>query len=114
MTIVVGVKCAGQAFAVKSTAPLDILPRIPLSELRLYGGVGSGQDSEEEIEPLPLYAPREPSKEFAPNYETLYALTGSASSSRSASLASGATTPSTAPTTPGVEIGEPVFGTEGC
>jgi hypothetical protein len=76
-------------------------------------GLGHGQ-GEEEFEPLPLYAPREPSKEFAPDYEVLDALGGfgygaasvggSVGSSRSASLA-----PSTAPTTPGLEIGEPVL-----
>jgi hypothetical protein len=121
ITLTIGVKCAGKTFAIKSTTPLDILPRVPLSELQLLRGSYARQEQseEEEIEPLPLYAPREPSEEFAPNYEELYATLGggggaSPSSSRSASLVSGVSTPSTAPTTPGMEIGEPVFRREGC
>lgn len=113
MTVVLGVKCADQRFTIRSTTPLDILPSIPLSELRSR----LNQEDENEIDPLPLYQPREPSKEFAPDYEELYSSSPSSSTSlslaltatRSSSFTSGASTPSTAPTTPEREIEQPSF-----
>jgi hypothetical protein len=112
--ISIGLKHGNQHFVVRSNTPLDILPR------RLRNLSAPALDDGEEFEPLPLYAPREPSKEFAPDYESIFAL--SRTSSASTSLAptysrsssymsgmSGTSVSSTAASTPMSEIEEPIF-----
>ncbi|KAF2648182.1 hypothetical protein K491DRAFT_684917 [Lophiostoma macrostomum CBS 122681] len=107
MTATIGLRIQNQPFIIKSTTPLEILPRIPVSDLQ-----SQEVNLEDEIDPLPLYEPREPSKEFAPDYETLYSLSPTPSTSyslaltdtRSVSSVSGMSTPSTAPTTPASEL----------
>ncbi|KAF2856350.1 hypothetical protein T440DRAFT_384364 [Plenodomus tracheiphilus IPT5] len=103
LSVSIGIKYGSQHFTVRSSTPLEILPRIP-RELPLEDG--------DEIEPLPLYTPREPSKEFAPDYESIYALSPTTSilsstsnslspvGSRSSSLYSGGSSPSTVVSTP--------------
>lgn len=80
MNVSIGIKYGSQQFTIRSSTPLEILPRISRDNLPL--------SSEEihEVEPLPLYRPREPSKEFAPDYESIYALSPMPSSSTSNSL----------------------------
>jgi hypothetical protein len=112
MTVVVQIKVEGQIFTIESTTPLEILPRTSLPELRV-----SGPGEDEEVEPLPLYMPREPSKEFAPDYDAICALSPTSSTSFSHyssgsgswSVASGTSTPWTAPGTPELEIEQPVL-----
>lgn len=113
--ISVGVKYGQQHFTIRSTTPLEIVPRVPRSPL--------GPSADDEDEPLPVYTPREPSKEFAPAYEEIFVLSRMySSSSSSASLAptlsrgssymsdvSGSSTPATAASTPANEIDEPDF-----
>lgn len=65
LSVAVGLRYEGRDFTVRCTALLEILPRIPRELLP------SMPEAEEEIEPLPLYAPREPSGEFAPEYESI-------------------------------------------
>ncbi|KAF2747287.1 hypothetical protein M011DRAFT_402674 [Sporormia fimetaria CBS 119925] len=107
MTVVIGIKCEDELFTIKTTSPLVILPRrTPSDNLPLEEG--------EDDEPLPLYQPREPSKEFAPDYDSLYslALSPSACSSvgtRSPSFMSGLSSPITVPTTPETELEQPVY-----
>jgi hypothetical protein len=112
--ISVKVKFEGQEFMVRSSTPLEIVPRTPRD--RSPPALEEGED----IDPLPLYAPREPSKEFAPDYECIFALsrTSSASNSlaptysRGSSYMSGmseSSMPSTAASTPASEIEEPLF-----
>lgn len=114
LSIVVGIKAQDEKFTIRSITPLEILPRIPPSEPT---GAINGED--EEIDPLPLYMPREPSKEFAPDYDSLYSLSPTPSTSRSLALEgtrsssfnSGVSTPSTAPSTPESELNQPEFET---
>ncbi|KAH7080418.1 hypothetical protein BKA63DRAFT_488178 [Paraphoma chrysanthemicola] len=116
--ISIGMKYHGEHFTIRSNTPLEILPRVPRSTLP------PPVDEDEDFEPLPLYAPREPSKEFAPDYEEIFALSRLTSSSstesnrlaptysRSSSFmsnVSGASAPSTAASTPGSEIEEPSY-----
>tara|TARA_R110002003_G_scaffold23_4_gene1121 strand:- start:17429 stop:18823 length:1395 start_codon:yes stop_codon:yes gene_type:complete len=118
LSISIGMKYSNEHFTIRSSTPLEILPRVPRSMLP------PPVDDDEDIEPLPLYAPREPSKEFAPDYEEIFALSRITSSSSSSSnrLAptysrsssfmsnmSGASTPSTAASTPASEIEEPLY-----
>jgi hypothetical protein len=114
MTISVGVKYGDQHFTIRSNTPLEIIPRTPRN--RLPTQLEEGEDPE----PLPLYIPREPSREFAPEYELIFALsrTPSTSSSqappysRSSSYMSDgseSSTPSTGASTPASEIGEPMY-----
>lgn len=112
ITVIIGITCQDQKLTIRSTAPLEILPKIPLSELRDR----TREDDDGDIDPLPLYMPREPSREFAPDYAELYSLSPTSMSyslalvdTRSSSFASGTDTPSTAPTTPGYEIEQPIF-----
>ncbi|KAF2002854.1 hypothetical protein P154DRAFT_124413 [Amniculicola lignicola CBS 123094] len=106
LTVVVGIRSGGQKFTVRSTTPLDISPRIPLPPLRTRYLDEDGHGS---IEPLPLYEPREPVSELAPDYETLYSLSPTSSEcnslvvSRTSSFIAGMPTPSSAPTTPASE-----------
>jgi hypothetical protein len=100
LSILVGIKYNDQHFTIRSSTPLEILPRIPRERLPPL------EDSED-FEPLPQYTPREPSREFAPDYESLYAL--SPVGSRSSSLFSGGSTPSSAASTPGMEIEQPTY-----
>ena len=112
MGITVGIKFEHQHFTVRHSAPLEILPRTPRSSLPPTLEEG------EDIEPLPMYTPREPSREYAPDYESIYS-TLSRTSSTSGSLArwtttessvpSGSLTPATEPSTPASEIDEPVY-----
>lgn len=106
-----GIKYNDQHFTVKSNTPLEILPRMPRELLPLPLEEGDN------VDPLPLYAPREPSMELAPDYESINALSRSTSSddslslsaSRSSSLFSGGSMPSSAASTPMSEIEQPAF-----
>lgn len=116
--VVVGLKYGDDFFTVRHSAPLEILPRPPrsLQPLPLEEG--------EDAEPLPMYTPREPSREFAPDYESIYALSrnssttgslarwstvGSSNASLGSSIASGSSTPAMVPSTPESEVDEPVY-----
>ncbi|KAL1647529.1 hypothetical protein SLS61_007355 [Didymella pomorum] len=110
MGVTVGIRYEDQHFTVRHSAPLEILPRSPRS---LSPPVEEG----EEAEPLPMYTPREPSREFAPDYESIYALSRTSSTSGSlarwtteaSSVASGMSTPGSEPSTPASEVDEPVY-----
>ncbi|KAL1791985.1 hypothetical protein ACET3X_009736 [Alternaria dauci] len=100
--ISIGIKYNDQQFTIRSNTALMILPRTPrdrLPPLQLEDG--------EDLEPLPQYTPREPSREFAPDYESLYAL--SPVGSRSSSLFSGGSTPSSTASTPQTEVDQPTY-----
>lgn len=109
--ISIGLKFGDQHFTVRSSTPLELVPRMPRNLLP------PSPEDEEEIDPLPPYEPREPSREFAPDYETACALSRSSSSSgstalsrsRGSSLASGVSTPATIPSTPTSEAGHIEF-----
>jgi hypothetical protein len=112
LSVSIGVKFNDEHFVVKSTTPLEIVPRVPRSAL-------PPPDESEEVEALPMYTPREPSKEFAPDYEVVCGLerweSGSGSDlrpvvSRGSSYASDASGGSTGASTPGSEIEELNFG----
>jgi hypothetical protein len=113
LSISVGLTFASEHFTVRSTTPLDIVPRLARSP--------APQDARDDEEQLPLYAPREPSKEYAPSYESVVALerTESAGSSlaptfsRSSSYMTHASGASTEASTPGSEVGELVFDVSG-
>jgi hypothetical protein len=95
LSIAVGLKYEGREFTVRCTTLLEILPRVPRDLLQGMSG------EEEEGEPLPPYAPREPSREFAPEYESIFCLEPESSSETSSayarssgsSTASGVSTP---------------------
>ncbi|KAH8731018.1 hypothetical protein GQ44DRAFT_699218 [Phaeosphaeriaceae sp. PMI808] len=74
--ISVGIKYGNQHFMVRSSTPLEIVPRVRRNIL-------PPTLEDEDIDPLPLYAPREPSKEFAPDYESIFALSRALPSSNS-------------------------------
>jgi hypothetical protein len=108
----VGLKYADQHFTVRSNTPLEIVARTPRSALP------ASLDHHDDVDPLPPYVPREPSREFAPDYETIYALARSSSTtsgslaslrSRGSSVASIISTPATAPSTPVSETRHIVF-----
>jgi hypothetical protein len=112
--ISIGLKYGDEHFTVRSNTPLEIIPRIPRD--LLPPPLEEGED----IDPLPLYAPREPSKEFAPEYESIFALSRTSSSSNSLaptysrsssymSSMSESSTSSTAASTPASEIEQPFF-----
>lgn len=109
--ITVCIKFEGQYFTVRHSTPLEILPRAPRSSLP------PSLEEGEEAEPLPIYTPREPSREFAPDYESIYALSRTSSTSGSlarwtttgSSIASGSSTPATGSSTPASEVDEPVY-----
>lgn len=96
LNVTVGLKYEGREFTVRCTSLLEILPRIPHELLP-----GMSGDSEVEMEALPLYEPRAPSREFAPDYESLYVLERASSSdmplayarSRGSSMTSSTSTP---------------------
>lgn len=102
MTVTMGLKYQDQKFSVRAVTPLEILPKLSPSELR-----SRMEDDEFEVDPLPLYREREHSLD-APDYDSLYALTISVGS-RGSSVASGLSTPSTAPSTPESELDRPVL-----
>ncbi|KAI4661243.1 uncharacterized protein J4E79_005056 [Alternaria viburni] len=112
LAISIGIKYNDQHFTIRSNTPLEILPRIPRERLPPL-------EDREDFEQLPEYTPREPSREFAPDYESLYALSRTPSSShsnplslagsRSSSLFSGGSAPSSVVSTPGMEIEQPVY-----
>lgn len=110
MGVTVGIRYEDQHFTVRHSAPLEILPRPPRS---LSPPVEEGEDAE----PLPMYTPREPSREFAPDYESIYALSRTSSTSgslarwttTSSSVVSGISTPATEPSTPASEVDEPGY-----
>lgn len=116
--VIVGVRYADQLFTIRHSAPLEILPRPLRSSLS-----SPLEEGEEEAEPLPMYTPREPSREFAPDYESIYVLSRTSSTSGSlarwttagssaaslASAGSGASTPATEPSTPVSESEEPIY-----
>ncbi|KAK7193585.1 hypothetical protein DPSP01_000137 [Paraphaeosphaeria sporulosa] len=77
LSVSVGLKYEGREFTVRCTTLLEILPRVPRD---LLPGV---LEEEEEDEPLPPYAPREPSREFAPMYESIFMLEQESSSETS-------------------------------
>ena len=101
--VTIGLRYEGREYKVRCTTLLEILPRIPRELLP-----SMPEDEETDIDPLPLYEPREPSREFAPEYESLYELERSSSSegelsytrSRGSSLVS----------TPATELEELRFG----
>jgi hypothetical protein len=109
MSVTVGIKFEDQHFTVRHSAPLEILPRPPRSLSPLV--------EDEEMEPLPMYTPREPSREFAPDYESIYALSRTSSTNGSlarwtttaSSVTSGMSTPGSEPSTPASEVDEPVY-----
>jgi hypothetical protein len=112
ISVSIGLKYGDQHFTVRSNTPLEIVPRMPRSSLT------SSLDDQDDIDPLPPYVPREPSREFAPDYETICALSRSSSTtsrslalsrSRGSSLASVISTPATTPSTPVSETGQVVF-----
>lgn len=111
LNLSIGIKYGGQYFTIRSTTSLEIVPRTPRELLP-----PTYQDGDE-IDPLPLYEPREPSKEFAPDYDSIYALSRTDSNSnslslvgsRSSSLFSGGSTTSTAASTPMFEIEQPIY-----
>ena len=97
LDVKIGIMYNDQHFTIQSNTPLEILPRIPRS-------VFPDVVEEGEVEALPMYTPREPSREFAPDYEEFDSL--SPVMSRSSSLFSGGSVPSTAASTPVREIEE--------
>ncbi|KAF1924467.1 uncharacterized protein M421DRAFT_72277 [Didymella exigua CBS 183.55] len=110
MSITVGIRFGDQHFTVRHNAPLEILPRPPCS-------LSSPPFEEgEEAEPLPMYTPREPSREFAPHYESIYALSRTSSTSESlarwntaSSVTSGTSTAATETSMPASEVDEPLY-----
>lgn len=82
LNVSIGIIYGSQHFTIRSSTPLEILPRIPREHLPPLLEDG------DELEPLPLYKPREPSKEFAPDYELIHALSPTTSSSSSSSSSS--------------------------
>lgn len=63
----IGIKYKDQHFIIRSTTPLEILPRIPRGQ-----SSSVSPEEGEDVEPLPRYSPREPEREFAPDYEDIY------------------------------------------
>lgn len=110
LTVSAGIKYNDQHFTIKSTTALEILPRIPRSSL-------PPTLEEDDVDPLPLYAPREPSSEFAPDYESIFALSRvtssvaslAGSSSRTSSFASDVSASSSAISTPASELDQPIL-----
>ncbi|KAJ4353387.1 uncharacterized protein N0V89_005116 [Didymosphaeria variabile] len=77
LSVSIGLKYEGREFTVRCTTLLEILPRVPRELLP------NRPEDEEEVEPLPLYVPREPSREFAPEYASIFQLEGASSSEAS-------------------------------
>jgi hypothetical protein len=111
LSISIGVKFADQHFMIRSTTPLEIVPRVPRTTLPPL-------DDGDDIDPLPVYKPREPSKEFAPDYEEIIRLERYGSNanslaptySRSSSYRSDSSGASTTSSTPASEIEQLSFG----
>lgn len=111
LSVSIGLKFGNDRITLRSNTPLEILTRPPRSSIPLR------YEENEDFDPLPLYVPREPSKEFAPDYETACALsrTSSGSSSlspttsRSSSYMSDGSGVSTEASTPGSEIDQPSY-----
>lgn len=112
LSVSVGLKYEGKEFTVRCTTLLEILSRVPRE---LQPGM---LEDEEEDEPLPPYAPREPEREFAPNYESIFQLEQGSSSetslvytrsrSRGSSVISSVSTP--ASEVDGMSFGEMAVG----
>jgi len=109
LNISIGMKYADQHFTIRSTTPLEILPRVPRQH------APPSYEETEEVEPLPLYMPREPENEGAPDYESVVGLSRTSSAetaltpsySRSSSYMSGA---SEGASTPALEVDGLGFG----
>jgi hypothetical protein len=67
LDVKIGIRYNDQHFTIRSNTPLEILPRVPRDRL-------VDEMEREAWEALPKYTPREPSREFAPNYEELFGL----------------------------------------
>ncbi|KAF1972981.1 hypothetical protein BU23DRAFT_534382 [Bimuria novae-zelandiae CBS 107.79] len=78
LNVSIGLKYEGRDFTIRCRTLLEILPRIPRELMPTMP-----EDEVAEIDPLPLYKPREPSREFAPHYESLYELERGSSSEAS-------------------------------
>jgi hypothetical protein len=104
LDVKVGIKYNDQHFTIRSNTPLEILPRIPRTAFP------ESLEEGEEVEALPMYTPREPSREYAPDYEELFGSDSASLSSpvmsRSSSLSSGGLATSTAASTPVREVEE--------
>ncbi|CAI6250243.1 unnamed protein product [Periconia digitata] len=106
LIVKVGVKYRGREFGICSKTALEILPRIPCNLISNSPGSEEIQD-----DPLPLYTPRESSKELAPDYFSIYghtrglsnynsssaSLPSSDGRSRGSSMTSGLSTPASEP-----------------
>ncbi|KAF2131421.1 hypothetical protein P153DRAFT_383529 [Dothidotthia symphoricarpi CBS 119687] len=111
LSISIGIKYADQRSTIHFTTPLEILP--PRPHRLLPPPLEEG----DEIDPLPLYMPRELDMECAPDYELVCALSRTSSASASSTLSrstsssfnSGAGTPSTSSSTPDEKMKQPVF-----
>ncbi|KAF2691259.1 hypothetical protein K458DRAFT_287813 [Lentithecium fluviatile CBS 122367] len=108
LTVAVGIKYGDRTFRIRCTTLLDILPRIPQE---LLPALQEGEDAA--VDPLPLYVPRDPSKESAPDYDSLYSLSrvpsGSASSAYTRSGSVSSSVASSAVSTPSTELEQPSF-----
>ncbi|KAF1835469.1 hypothetical protein BDW02DRAFT_283579 [Decorospora gaudefroyi] len=102
LNVSIDIKYNEQHFTIRSSTALKILPRIPREPLLEEG---------EDFDPLPRYTPREPSREFAPDYEAIASSPTLLSPvvSRSSSLFSGGSLPSTAASTPVREYEQPTY-----
>lgn len=83
LTVEVGIRYQGRPFTIRNTSPLEISPRV--SRNPLLGPLMETEDAAED--PLPLYTPRESSRELAPDYFSIYGLERTSSNSSSGSLA---------------------------
>jgi hypothetical protein len=86
ITSTIGFKCNNKTFIVRTTTPLQILPR----DDRIAAASRVDEDGVPH-DPLPLYAPREPSSEEAPDYEEVMRMMESPSTGPSTPQSSGST-----------------------
>ena len=103
LTVAVSIRYGDRTQRIRCTTLLDILPRIPRELLPSLQ-----EDDDADIDPLPLYAPREAS---APDYESLYSLSRMPSSSKSSTYtrSGSSSVASSGQSTPASEIDEPQF-----
>lgn len=66
VSLSIGIKYNDETFAIKATTPLEILPRTPRALVHPL------LENDDDVDTLPLYTPREPLEEFAPDYECIY------------------------------------------
>lgn len=106
LTVTVGIRYGDRTFTVRCTTLLEILPRIPPE---LLPSVEADEDGDDD--PLPLYVLRDPVKEHAPDYESIYSLsrTGSSLTPRGYSVGGGSSL-SSGSSTPATELEEPDLG----